>query len=245
MNLEEFNARRAARAAVPTPRTTCPRCRKAVATCYCHLVKPFESPVAFVILQHSDEARNAIATARMAHLSLTNSQLFTDRSFAGHRAVDALIADTSVRNFILYPSLDATPLDSLLAPAGAGIETDDRPVVLWVLDAKWSQVPKMLRLSPNVRSLPKTAFTPERPSRFQIRKQPRPSYLSTIECMHYVIDRQQQLRGGVGSAHHALIEVFQHLVTQQLSFVDVENDKRHRVAQARRAARKSGVHARP
>jgi len=209
-------------------------------TCYCHLLRPFESPVAFVILQHSDEARNAIATARMAHLSMTNSRLFMDRSFAGNADVNALIADPSVRNYMLYPSLDATPVERLIDAAPGSDMPDPRPLVFWILDAKWSQVPKMLRLSPNVRTLPKVAFDPDRPSRFRIRKQPRPSYLSTIECIHTVIERFQEARGIESRAHDSLLDVFQYFVEQQLGFVDVEKDMRHRAAKMRRAARKSG-----
>ena len=103
----------------------------------------------------------------------------------------------------------------------------------------------MLRLSPNVRAIPKVAFTPSRPSQFQIRKQPKELCLSTIECIHHVIDRYVDLRGvpcvdraaggGVERPHDALLDVFQHLVRQQLGFVDVERDMRHRTAKARRA----------
>ena len=234
MNLTEFLARRAA-LAVPGGRETCPRCRKALPTCYCHILKPFRSPVPFVILQHPDESRNAIATARMAHLSMTNSRLIVDRSFLGSKAVNELIEDPTHRHVLLYPSRDAIPMDQIFADAG---KLATPPPVFWVLDAKWAQVPKMLRLSPNLHALPMAKFSPDRPSDFQIRRQPNPECLSTIEAIHLVIERFLSRSGQQSTEHHALLDGFQYLVRQQLGFVDVERDSRHRAAKALRAARR-------
>jgi DTW domain-containing protein YfiP len=233
MNLADFLTRRAAEPKAE-PRATCARCRKAVVTCYCHVLRPFESPVPFVILQHFAEARNAIATARMAHLSMTNSRLFVERGFAEHAEVNRLMSDASVENVVLYPSHGARPLEEVVDPAGG----DGRQVVFWVLDGKWSQVPKLLRLSPNVRDMPRVRFTPTAPSTFQIRKQPRPAYLSTIECIYLVIDAYQKARGLTDTAHHALLDAFRYLVDQQIGFVDVEADVRHKAGRAMRAERR-------
>jgi DTW domain-containing protein YfiP len=214
-------------------RPTCPRCRKAQRTCYCHVLRPFTPPVDFVILQHYDEARNAIATARMAHLTLNDSRLLMDNHFGGDPRVDALIARTDVRNVLLYPGRDAEPLAAVIAAP------DPRPPVFWVLDAKWSKVPKMLRLSPNVRALPMASFTPERASGFQpVRRQPAPACVSTIEAIHQVIDQVLRFRGDPSRAHDALLEVFQHFVRQQIDFVN-PHDQRHAAARERRAARMS------
>lgn len=233
MNVAEYKARRAAMVE-PRHREICPQCRKAVPTCYCHALRPFVAPASFVILQHYEEARNAIATARMAHLSIRNSEIIVGRSFAGHPRVDALIAAPERRNVMLYPSPDAMPIEALLEDGAR----DPRPLAFWVLDAKWAQVPKMLRLSPNVRAIPMVRFTPDRASFFQIRKQPHPSYLSTIESIFLVIERLQRAQASSSTAHHALIDVFRYLVEQQLAFVDVDRDVRHRAAKALRRSRK-------
>lgn len=186
-----------------------------------------------MILQHYDEARNAIATARMAHLSMTNSRLIVGNHFGDDAAVNALIADTSQRNVVLYPKKNALPIEQVFADEAAG---DSRPLVFWVLDAKWSKVPKMLRLSPNVCSLPMVAFSPQCQSRFQIRRQPHPACLSTIEAIHAVIDRYVSVRQVVGVDHQALLDVFQFFVDQQLAFVSAD-DKRHAAAKQKRSAR--------
>jgi DTW domain-containing protein YfiP len=229
----DYLARRAA-AAEPAPRPTCPRCWKAVPTCYCHVLRPFAAPVEFVILQHNYEAKNSIATARMAHLSLTNSRLVIGRDFDGDARVDRLLAEPGRRNVLLYPRADAEPLDDVLA---ASLPPGAEPLVLWVLDAKWSHAPKMLRLSPAVRALPATAFVPVQESRFRIRKQPNAKCLSTIEAIHTVIDRHAALAGHAGREHDALLDVFQHLVLQQLDFCDWERESRHAASKRRRHER--------
>lgn len=230
MDIKDYLARRAAATQLPTLRPTCPQCRKALVTCYCHKLRPFQAPAPFIILQHEYEARNPIATARMAHLSLTNSQLFVGRHFDGHRQIDSLIADPTYDNYMLFLHRDARDLDEVIA--------SERPARFWVLDAKWAQVPKMLRLSPNVRSLPMVKFSPGQPSCFQIRRQPHPNCLSTIESIHFVIERYLQVRGLASSDHHALWDVFHHLIQQQLSFVDSEHDTRHEAAKSLRRERR-------
>ena len=54
--------------------------------------------------------------------------------------------------------------DLLAARRGQGYELQSQYVN--------AQVPKMLRLSPNVRAIPQVRFDPERASTFQIRRQP-------------------------------------------------------------------------
>lgn len=232
ITLAAFLAKRAAEP-IFCQRPMCRKCKKALHTCYCAALRPFASPVPFVILQHSDEARNAIATARMAHLSMTNSELIIDRHFENNARVGALLADETHQHLILYPSADAMPLDEAIAQ-----EDDKRPITFWVLDAKWAQVPKMLRLSPNVRAIPRVKFNPEKASGFRIRRQPKKACLSTIESIHFVIEKYVAHHNLQGNAHAALLDVFKHLVTQQLGFVHDEVDSRHAVAKAGRRARR-------
>ena len=234
MDLATFLARRASQTP-PRYRDRCANCRKIVSTCYCATLRPFHSPVDFVILQHEAEARNAIATARMAHLSIRNSQLIVGRSFHDHALVNRMIASPLQRNVMLFPSEGAMPIEDLFA---APQHLDPRPLVFWVLDAKWAQVPKMLRLSPNLRQIPMVKFKPESTSRFQLRHQPEPTYLSTLESIHLVIDRFLQCTGQQSDDHHALLDVFQAFVRQQLDFVDPTRATRHQVAKALRRARR-------
>lgn len=206
-----------------------------MATCYCSKLKPFAAPFSFIILQHPYEAKRSITTARMAHLSLTNSRLIVGRDFQEHELVNELINDPSKRNYMLFPSSDAIEVDDLFTLSDASQHEETKQPVFWVLDAKWAQVAQMLRYSPNIQAIPKVKFTPNRPSLFQIRKQPKPMCLSTIESVHIVIDRYFEFKGIKNQVHDGLIEVFQHLVDQQLEFARSRNNNRHWRAKLARA----------
>lgn len=236
LTLREFLARRVL-PTIPSARPSCAQCWKAASTCYCHMLNPFPAPIEIVILQHPDEARNPIATARMAHLSITNSKLIIGRSFEGDARVDSLLQAPGRRNVMLYPRPDALPLDDVLA-ASAGPAPAAGPLTLWVIDAKWAQVNKMLRFSPAVSALPATAFVPEKASRFRVRMQPKPACLSTIEAIYTVLDHHAKITGSGVKDHDALLEVFHHLVRQQLGFCDFEADSRHAESQKRRRDRR-------
>lgn len=222
MNIDAYKSRRS----TPTPphRETCSKCWKAAPTCFCAQLKPFTSPIPFVIVQHLDEARNPIATARMAHLSVTNSTLIMDKDFAGNRRVEQLLADTTKRNLMLYPSADALPIEQIFEESK---ESDAKPPVFWLLDTTWSYVPKMLRTSPPLKSIPMVKFTPQGRSRFQIRKQPHPNCMSTVESMFVVIEKYLHYAHKQMSEHHALIDVFQYMVDQQIRYGVEQNKRRH------------------
>jgi DTW domain-containing protein YfiP len=172
--LKSFLAQRIERE-VTQHRQTCPRCWKSLVTCFCSQLKPFTAPFSFVIVQHLDEARNPIATARMAHLSIINSRLILDNDFSQNRGVDKLLSDSSSTHVMLYPSPDAVELDDVLngkfKPCDNQVFEDDKelkPLVFWVLDTTWSYTNKMLRLSPSLKSIPMVKFDPDISSKFII-----------------------------------------------------------------------------
>ncbi len=209
---------------IPVYREVCPKCRKAMVTCYCKALRPFASPFPIGILQHPYESQNAIATARMAHLSMSNSRLFVGKDFSEDRRVNELLDDPQYQHVMLYPSPDAIELDECFAQSDAQRE---KTLFVWVLDAKWQHVNQMLRLSENLRRIPMVRFTPEKESQFIIRKQPKKLCLSTIESLHLVIDRYFARTNAANREHGALIDVFQYLVQQQLDFARVIGAFRH------------------
>jgi len=212
-------------------REVCPHCRKAMVACYCKTLRPFTAPFGVGILQHPCEAQNAIATARMTHLSIKNSQIFVDIDFSENKRVNELLADKGLRHVMLYPSPDAVDLKECFGEAGADAREatgGGRQLFVWVLDAKWKHVNQMLRSSPNLQTIPMVKFNPDRESQFIIRKQPEAICLSTIESIHLVIDRFFAQKGLPNQEHHALLDSFQYLVQQQLEFARVVGFRRHR-----------------
>jgi len=216
MNLQQFTEARQARLlAERQPRERCPDCRNAMRACYCEGIRHFESNPRFVILINRHEARRTIATARMAHLCLTNSLLFTGLDFTHHEELNAVIADPRNHCVVLYPRWDAVDLSAMSAPERKALIPDDKELVVIVLDGTWAQAKRMRRFSENLADLPHVRFTPATPSAFGVRRQPKRDCYSTIEAIHQTID----LMGAPPSRHHdGLLNVFHSMVEQQKKF---------------------------
>ncbi len=196
-----------------TPR--CIQCRSPQALCYCSLITPFASTPRFVILIQKREARRSIATGRMTHLSLENSCFYRGTDFTEHEEVNALIADSRNACALLYPGLSAIDLSTCTALQRQSVFPGDKQPVVFLLDATWAQAKRMRRFSLNLQKLPMVSFQPTAPSRFKVRKQPKPHCVSTIEAVHQVIE----LFGAEPSRpHDGLLRVFDSLVQRQLAY---------------------------
>jgi DTW domain-containing protein YfiP len=207
-------------ASTPT-RPFCLKCRKAQATCYCSLIRPFEAGVRFVILMHPREARNSIGTGRMLHRSVTDSVLIEGHDFTHDTRVNALIADPANHAAVLYPGRHSLNL-SICTPAEASDFTPPgKRLTLFVIDGTWDLARGMINRSSNLKALPQIRFTPETASAYEIRQQPEAHCLSTLESVHWMIERFARL-GIQGlpaeGAHHALVSVFRRMVKQQQDY---------------------------
>ena len=159
-----------------TYRERCLRCRRPLRACYCRHLRPVVSPVRTCFLQHPREARTAIGTARMAHLSLPNSELHQGVSFEDHPRVRELARAEGTA--LLFPGEGAIDPAAL---RGAP------PATVIVVDGTWSQARKVVRQNPFLQALPRLAFTPERPSNYRIRAEPSERCVSTIEAVVHLL----------------------------------------------------------
>ncbi len=155
-------------------REECLRCRRPCVACYCHTLQPLQTRTRVLIVQHPKEARHAVGTARMAHLGLPASALIEGMDFSEDARFQKLLAE-SEQVALLYPGRQAHNLSRQPAPPG--------PWTLLVIDGTWSQSVKLLKLNPSWEALPRFSFEPEAPSAYQIRKEPRPDYVSTVESL--------------------------------------------------------------
>ena len=157
-------------------RSYCTDCQRPPPTCYCEWVSEVRTRTKFVILMHPDERRRRIATGRMSHLSLTNSELIIGEEFHDNPRVLEIIDQDDC--YLLYPGQESRPCREL---------SSDRPRTIFVLDAKWAQSRKMLAASPALMSLPRISFAGGYESWFTIKRQPRSECLSTLEAILYTI----------------------------------------------------------
>ncbi|MGH7888025.1 MAG: tRNA-uridine aminocarboxypropyltransferase, partial [Candidatus Binatia bacterium] len=187
--------------------------------CYCSMIEPFESAPPFVILIHPREAKHRLGTGRMAHRVLRNSRLLEGVDFSRHDWVNREIENPANAPMLLFPGPDAVNLTKLELAERRALFAGSRIPLVFVPDGTWNTVRKTLRLSDNLRQLPKICFDPPAPSAYGFRREPRPNYLSTIEAIHQVI---QLLRGHCDANTRApgadrMLAAFHFMVEAQLA----------------------------
>ncbi|MGE3262341.1 MAG: tRNA-uridine aminocarboxypropyltransferase [Bacteriovoracia bacterium] len=201
-------------------RGLCLQCLRSPVTCICAHLKPFDPKTKFVILTHLREAQNRIGTGRLSHLMLTSSEMLIGTDFTGHARVNELVQDGRNHCVILYPGEHSMNLSTFSPKERGSLFPESKALVVFVIDGTWFTAPKILRLSKNLQSLPKICFDPPAPSRFRIRRQPKPYCHSTVEAIHHTIDLLGDSRGfNVGKREHDhLLYVFDQMVEQQIDY---------------------------
>ncbi|WP_434388559.1 tRNA-uridine aminocarboxypropyltransferase [Melittangium boletus] len=183
-------------------RTLCLRCLRPQDTCYCARVPRVDSRTHVVFLQHPRERRVAIGTARMAHLSLPNSELHVGVDFTGHARLAELAARPE-RVAVLFPGEEALPLEEA---------RKNPPETLIVVDGTWPLARKLVKTNPALAGLPRIGFVPRRPSNYRIRSEPAEHCVSTIEAVVEVLGALE----GDQSRFDALLGAFEYMVDTQL-----------------------------
>jgi len=211
---------------LPAPRrVVCEACRRPVVVCYCHLIKPTLTRTRILFLQHARESRMPIGTARLAHLGLPSSALHSGVRFEDDAAVSAWLANAP-RAHLLFPGPTAKDISEL--PSEDACD-------LVVVDGTWGQAQKLLRLNPLLQALPRVAFQPREPSRYQIRKEPEAFCVSTIEAVAEVLGTLEPQQ----APYDNLLAPFLAMVEGQLRFA--REVKSHRHAEAKRARARTGA----
>ncbi len=172
-----------------------------------------------MLLQHPRERDVAIGTARMASLCLPGSELHVGVHWRGSPALARALGDPSRPPALLYPGPGA--IDVLRHPPAG-------PVTLVVVDGTWWQAKKVLRENPELAALPRYAFAPPTPSEYRIRREPQPTYTSTLEALVHVLGALE----GEPERFRALLEPFRAMIDAQLA-----HEARFRDAPSRHARR--------
>lgn len=223
MKLEEYLTRKSKlKAQEFIPRKNCSVCGFSERTCYCHLVKSFDSKIVFAILIHKLEIERKIATGTMSHLILENSFLIPGCDYSDDEVVNSLVNNPSNHCVVLYPGKDSLNLSKLSSSQKKDITPKGKQLVVFVVDGTWASARHTMRLSENLKSLPRISFNNDSRSNFRIRKQPKVECLSTIEAIHRTIEllgdsQGYQLESG---KHHNLLEVFDFMVENQISLMN-------------------------
>ena len=170
---------------------------------------------------HPIERRRRIATGRMSHLSLMDSELIVGESFENDRRLNEILKNPEFNCVVLYPGVRSLNLTLSTTETKQSLFVNGKKTVVIVIDGTWATAKKMMNRSPNIKFLQKICFTPPGPSRFRVRKQPRAECFSTIEAIHHTIEL---LGGNAGfdtqsNQHQNLLNVFDKMVERQLEFM--------------------------
>lgn len=188
------------------PRAVCMRCRRPQSVCWCRHLTSIPTRTRITFLQHPRERSVAIGTARMASLCLPNSELHVGVDWDDSAALARALADPSHPAALLYPADDA--VDIVKDPPRG-------PITLVVVDGTWRQAKKIVRSNPRLAALPRYAFVPPSPSEYRIRREPKDSYVSTIEALVHVLGA---LEGG-RARFEPLLAPFRAMVDTQLEHI--------------------------
>lgn len=152
-------------------------------------------------------------------MSLVDSEIIVGIDFTQNKRLNQLLSDSAYFPVVLYPDDEAftaqsSQLKEVLEPVAGG---EKRKLLVIVVDATWFFAKKMLRLSPNVRNLPKLSFQQLYTSEFTFKRQPAEGCVSTIESCYHLI-REMQAATLVSAQIDAtpLMSVFRRMVDFQL-----------------------------
>lgn len=219
MNLENYRERKRLLEEASKTRNLCVTCMQPEFGCYCAHIQPFDPGIKFAILIHPMEFKRRIATGRMSHLSLKNSELITGQDYSSDKRVNDLLGNPEFQPMVLYPGRDSINLTEACEVLRA--ELIQKKPLIFVIDGTWATARKTMHLSRNLKSLPKISFTPPGRSQFRVRKQPGVECYSTIEAIHHTIELLGPSCGFdlAKGEHDSLMRVFNGMVERQLECV--------------------------
>jgi DTW domain-containing protein YfiP len=192
----------------------CPRCGKPAALCVCGALRPVENGVFVLILQHPQEQDRDLGTGRLTHLQLARSALKVGLSWRSLAAALGREADPR-RWGVLYlgPSQDLPEGDiALLDRHGAARSDVGELDGIVVLDGTWSQAKALWWRNPWLLKLNRIVLRPPFRSAYgELRREPRPESVSTIEAVALCLARIEDdptLVERIAAPFHALVAAF-------------------------------------
>lgn len=156
-----------------THRSRCYHCLRPSDSCYCADLPSVPTRTRVVILQHPHERTHPFGTARLARLCLPSASVHVP--WAGFTGTLEERVDVPADAAVLYPHPDAPLLDAL--------PVAERPSTLIAIDGTWAHAKRLYKENGWLAAHRHVRLDPTSPSRYRIRKEPRPDYVSTLEAI--------------------------------------------------------------
>lgn len=198
----------------------CYKCFKPMSACLCKYTKELDTGIKFVFLMHPKEfKRQRTGTGNLSHITLKDSEIIVGLDYAKNERLQALLQDPQYFPVMMYPGEEAwTARKEGFAEALAG-----RTLLVLILDATWFCSRKMIQHNPFLLDLPRVSFYGDYRSIFTFKREPRPEYISTIECCYYLIKEMQENNMVDKSLDpEPLMNVFKEMIKLQLT---AENER--------------------
>lgn len=197
------------------PRPRCGRCLRPGTHCLCADIPSLRNHTHVLVLQHPDEARHPLNTARLAVLGLARAELLVGETFP--QLAEKLAA--AQRAVLLFPDGEASRADA--APVAAGHSS----TLLVVPDGTWRKARRIIHSNPILNTLPRLSLPPGDPSEYKVRKASEPAAVATIEAIAralQILEPQQDFQ--------PLLKPFNRMVEQQIQAMGEDTYRRNHSA---------------
>lgn len=164
-----------------------------------------------LILQHPDEAKHRLNTARLAVLGLQHAELMVGECFP--QLTEILESATAS---LLFPQKE------LNQPGPRAMCQAAKPSLLIVPDGTWRKARRIISANSVLETLPRLSLPAGEPSAYRIRKTREPGAVSTIEAIERALS---MLEPEVD--FRALLKPFNVLVGQQIEAMGEEVFRRN------------------
>lgn len=124
-------------------------------------------------MQHPDEAKHPLNTARLAVLGLRHADLLVGEYFP---QLDGIIA-AAERVLLLFPAKEESVVEPTVNDGAAASS------LLIVPDGTWRKARQVIRANPVLNILPRLTLPSGAPSEYKVRKASEPAAVSTIEAI--------------------------------------------------------------
>ncbi len=161
-----------------------------------------------MILQHPHEWKKYYSTAKLVALAVSNVTILRGIEF------NPLLLEEKLNRpntYLLFPGPHTKDCEE--------VQLDSQSTVV-VIDGTWDEAGKIVHRNPALQKLPTLSFKKPLVSNYKIRKQPKESYLSTIESIAHLL-KLNALAFGLNNKtteYDSLFTGFNRMVDQQLSY---------------------------
>ena len=218
----------------------CPHCRKPMPLCVCDGVKPIESRLGLLILQHPQEQDRALGTAGLTAMHFAKAVLKIGLSWPSlSKALGRTVADPSRWAVLYLGSAKATDLDTteeVVAINRKGEIAENQRAIfrgiegVVLLDGTWSQAKALWWRNAWMLKCQRVILGPSHPSRYgKLRREPRADGLSTIEAAALVlsyIERRPDIADTLNASFARMLARYRQVQDQQPSLAPKPRPKR-------------------